>query len=411
MRLGTLFSGIGAPEQGAKRVYGDELELVFACEWDKFARQSFKANYNIADEHFHTDINDMDGTQYKGKVDVIVGGSPCQAFSIAGLRGGLEDKRGQLIWQYFRIIKEAQPAIFIYENVKGVVSDKGGKTLKDFLEVFRSIGYNCHYEVVNTKDYGVPQNRERIYIVGFLDADMYYRFQFAPKVTLDKRLKDVLEQNVDEKYYINRDIELFKEENEGVIGMLDIKGNDCIRRVYGVNGSAPCLQTMQGGMRDPKIQIKSATKQGYELAAVGDSINLSMPKSETRRGRVGKQVAQTLDCACNQAVVEPKILAMRGRYNKDGSISQQLEYNDTDTSNTITCVQKDNLVDVGYRIRKLTPRECLRLQDFPDTFKQVVSDSQMYKQAGNSMSVNILEMIFNSIELSKRQDQVQTRLF
>ena len=139
--------------------------------------------------------------------------------------------------------------------------------------------------------------------------------------------------------------------------MLDIKGNESIRRVYGVDGNAPCLQTMQGGNREPKIQVKSATKQGYELAEFGDSINLSVHNSETRRGRVGKQVAQTLDTQCNQAIVD-------------------------------------------YRIRKLTPRECLRLQDFPDTFKQVVSDSQLYKQAGNSMTVAVLEMIFRQIEKS-----------
>ena len=200
-----MFTGIGAPEQGALRVY-DNVENVFACEYDKYARQSFEANYDIAPEHFHVDINDMDGKQYQGKVDVIVGGSPCQAFSIAGLKKGLADKRGQLIWQYYRIIKEAQPQIFVYENVKGMVSDNNGQTLKDFLEVFRGIGYNCHYEVVNTKDYGVPQNRERVYIVGFKDADLYHRFSFAPKVTLTKRLKDVLEDNVDEKYYLSDEV-------------------------------------------------------------------------------------------------------------------------------------------------------------------------------------------------------------
>ncbi|HET8686173.1 MAG TPA: DNA (cytosine-5-)-methyltransferase, partial [Methanosarcina sp.] len=139
MRIGTLFSGIGSPEQAAQRVW-DNSELVFACEWDKFARQSFKANYEIAEEHFHKDINDMDGHQYAGKVNIIVGGSPCQDFSIAGLRAGVDGHRGQLIWQYFRIINEVRPPVFIYENVKGMISDKGGNTIQDFLEVFRSIG-------------------------------------------------------------------------------------------------------------------------------------------------------------------------------------------------------------------------------------------------------------------------------
>ena len=178
------------------------------------------ANYEIDEAHFHKDINDMDGKQYNGKVDIIIGGSPCQAFSLAGLRKGLDDKRGQLIWQYYRIIMEAQPEIFIYENVKGMVSDNGGQTLNDFLAVFRESGYFCHQAVLNTKDYGVPQNRERIYIVGFRDHELYHRFEYAPKIKLEKRLKDVLENDVDEKYYLSEEMVkgfVSKGNNEGYI--------------------------------------------------------------------------------------------------------------------------------------------------------------------------------------------------
>jgi len=392
VRLGSLFTGIGAPEQGALRVYKN-VENVFACEFDKYARQSFEANYDIAPEHFHVDINDMDGKQYQGKVDVIVGGSPCQAFSIAGLKKGLSDKRGQLIWQYYRIIKEAQPPIFIYENVKGMVSDNNGQTLKDFLEVFRDIGYNCHYEVVNTKDYGVPQNRERVYIVGFKDADLYHRFSFAPKVPLTKRLKDVLEDDVDEKYYLSEKAikgfithtQRMKERGNGfkfeptdgdvvassittraggrpddnfvkVAGMLDNKAHDSARRVYEVNGICSTITAVQGGGHEPKIAIGAIRGRNPEN-----------PKS-----RVSGLPTE-----------------------------QMLEINENGTSNCLTTVQKNNVVVEPYRIRKLTPRECLRLQDFHDAFKQVVSNSQMYKQAGNSMSVNILEMIFIQIEKAK----------
>jgi len=335
----------------------------------------------------------MDGTQYQGKVDVLIGGSPCQAFSIAGLRNGTDDERGQLIYQYIRIVDEVKAPVIVYENVKGMLSIEGGKTIREFVQALRDIGYFCHYEVVNTKDHGVPQNRERIFLVGFLDHEMYHRFQFAPKQKLEKRLKDVLESEVDEKYYLShkmidylakkpRAVEPYngKQEsapcvfagyyktptdgfyiNEGVIGLLDCKGTDQIRRVYGTDGAAT-LTTMQGGNQEPKIQVRSATSCGYELASEGDSINLSVPDSKTRRGRVGKQVAQTLDTQCNQAVVQ-------------------------------------------QRIRKLTPRECLRLQDFPDSFIQVVSDSQKYKQVGNSMSVNVLEMIFRQIEKAKQVEE------
>jgi len=362
MRIGTLFSGIGAPEQGAKRVY-DDLELVFACEFDKFARQSFEANYDIKPEHFHIDVNDMDGKQYKDKVDVIIGGSPCQDFSIAGLRAGIDGHRGQLIWQYYRIIMEAQPEIFIYENVKGMMSDKNGQTIKDFLQIFRESGYYCHHAVLNTKDYGVPQNRERVYIVGFKDHDLYHRFQFADKIKLEKRLKDVLKDDVDEKYYLSdKAIKGFIRHRD----RMEERGNGFKFEPTDGNCVASSLLTRAGSRPDDNfIKVKSATKSGYETATTGDSINLTHPDSKTRRGRVGVGVAQTLDCACNQAVVTE-------------------------------------------RIRKLTPRECLRLQDFPDTFKQVCSDSQQYKQSGNSMSVNILEMIFRQIEKAKASEPTNT---
>ena len=413
MKIATLFSGIGAPEQGAKRVYGDDLELVFACEYDKFARQSFNANYKIHHDHFHNDVREMDGTQYQGKVDVLVGGSPCQAFSIAGLRNGTDDERGQLIYQYIRIVDEVKAPVIIYENVKGMLSIEGGKTIREFVQALRDICYYCHYEVVNTKDYGVPQNRERIFLVGFLDHEMYHRFQFAPKQKLEKRLKDVLEGEVDEKYYLSdkyctwldkrdRKVEKYngtqeyapcviagyhKQPTDGFYintGPHDLSPKiGAIRgrnpqnpksRSVGLeteqmleineNGTSNCLTSVQKDnyVIEPKIQVRSATSCGYELASEGDSINLSVPDSKTRRGRVGKQVAQTLDTQCNQAIVQ-------------------------------------------QRIRKLTPRECLRLQDFPEDFKIVVSSSQAYKQAGNSMSVNVLEMIFRQIEKAKQVEE------
>lgn len=436
LRLGTLFTGIGAPEQGAKRVY-DDLELVFSCEFDKFARESFKANYEIEDKHFHTDVNDMDGKQYQGKVDILIGGSPCQAFSIAGLRDGLNDKRGQLIWQYYRIIMEVQPPIFIYENVKGMVSDNNGQTLRDFETVFRESGYFCHKAVINTKDYGVPQNRERIYIVWFKDADLYHRFQFAPKVKLEKRLKDVLESDVDEKYYLSEDMVkgfVAKGNDEGHINQ-DIQASS----VFSTEKESPslCAGThgyAQGYIKDLNrvnrtlrcgggssltdkhcfdlIQVKSATKAGYETATTGDSINLTHPDSKTRRGRVGAGVAQTLDCACNQAVVEPSIEVIGSTgggheansriYGVDGLSPSLMAGNNGGGQSPVKHLTQDN------RIRKLTPRECLRLQDFPDTFKQVVSNSQQYKQAGNSMSINMLEMIFKQIEKAKTNHPTNT---
>ena len=166
MRIATLFSGIGAPEQAAARVWRDH-EVVFACEYDKFARQSYKAIYDIADEHFHTDVRQMDGRQYKGKVDVLVWGFPCTSYSIAGLRKGMDDeKTGDLFHQGLRILKQCKPKYTIIENVKGLLSIDNGDTIRLILREISNAGYKITMDVINSKDYGIPQNRERIFIIG-----------------------------------------------------------------------------------------------------------------------------------------------------------------------------------------------------------------------------------------------------
>ena len=167
LNLLTLFSGVGSPEAGALRVY-DEVENVAACEWDKFARESFNANYEIDQEHFHNDICEMDGKQYKGKVDIIFFGFPCTSFSIAGKRLGLNDpKTGNLFFQGARIVKEVMPEYVIMENVAGLLSDDKGETIKTILKTMYQIGYKCNMNIVNTKDVGgmTPQNRQRVIIV------------------------------------------------------------------------------------------------------------------------------------------------------------------------------------------------------------------------------------------------------
>jgi len=300
MRIATVFSGVGSPEQAAKRVYPNH-ELIFACEWDKFARESFKANYAIQEKHFHKDISDLDGTQYKDKVDILIGGSPCQDFSLAGLRKGIDGNKGILIYEYIRIIEEVNPPIFIYENVKGMLSDKHGRTIKEFVHAFREMGYHCHYEVLNTKDYGVPQNRERIFLVGFKDTEHYYNFNFAPKMKLEKRLKDVLESDVDEKYY-------YDGENKRVD---DYIKNKTFKDYTFIDVYSKLHRTKYAGCMTTRT----------------DASGLTYVKV--------KQVPQTLDCACSIATIDEN------------------------------------------RIRKLTPRECFRLQDFPDDFKFVVSNSQL----------------------------------
>lgn len=344
MNLVTLFSGIGVPELAAKRVFKKEFNNLFACEIDKFARQSYLANHEIDEANFYHDINELNAKPFLGKVDILVGGSPCQDFSIAGLRTGVNGKRGALIWQYYRIISECKPRIFIYENVKGMLSDRGGATLKEFLEVFRNLGYHCHAEVLNTKNYGIPQNRERIYITGFLNTDWYHAFSYAPKQPLELNLGDMLEKNVDKKYTLSQKI---------------IKG--FLKKENSFSGSFK--------VKTP-INIASAitTKAGQRRT---DNFIKVIGELDIKRERNARVYAKD--------GISPTIMTQSG-----GGHTPKIPDNN--------------------EIRILTPRECLRLQGIDDSFKIVVSDCQAYKQAGNAMSQNILEMIFKQINLAKNNE-------
>ena len=332
--LATLFSGIGAPEFAAKKIF-DSVKMIFACEIDKFARKSYLANHD-APLTFYEDICDLDAKAYAKQIDILIGGSPCQEFSTAGQRAGENGERGNLIWQFYRIVSEARPKVFIYENVKGFLSINGGKSYQRFLDALRGLGYFCHAEILNTKDYGIPQNRERLYIVGFLDAQEYHAFCIAPK-TGYKRLADFLDTSVDEKYFLSdKALTHFRSKNPKfngkfepknanesiantlttkpnhrrtdtfikVVGELDIKGADCIKRVYDTDGLAPTLTTMGGGGREPKILQRS---RGFNKGA-------------------------------------------------------EFELCPTISSNSF---EHNNLLK-NERIRKLTPKECLRLQGFPE---------------------------------------------
>ena len=205
INIATLFSGVGAPEQGAMRVY-ENVNTVFACEWQKFARLSYEANYDIDPLHFHKDVRELDARGYRGKVDVLVGGSPCQDFSVAGKGAGFEGLRGSLTGEYVRVLSEVMPDVMVFENVPGIKASKFKRGLDSFIKELRRLGYHLHIETANTKHYGVPQSRNRFWIVGFLDAKSYEVFTFAETVPLEKRLKDALEEDVDGKYYLSATI-------------------------------------------------------------------------------------------------------------------------------------------------------------------------------------------------------------
>ena len=424
IKVGSDFSGVGAFNQALIRL-GIEYDEVFACDMDKYARQTFIHNYGEP-KYYPTNVYDREIPSEP--LDIYMTSPPCQAFSLAGKRLGKEDKRGILFFNSHEFIQKNNPRYFIFENVKGLLSDNGGKTFSEWVNLLGgksingnpvifpyedSVPYHLYWQVLNAKHHGVPQNRERVFLVGIRD-DQDNKFQFPREEHLTKRLKDVLESDVDDKYLLSEKLMTWIDkhrEKRGSSNKYPLDENDigaCMVARYGKNGA-----------EDPYIKIKSATSKGYEEATEGDSINFSVLSSETRRGRVGKGVAQTLDTGCQKGVM---IGAFRGRNTDNPSdittgspTEQRLEINSQGTSNTITSVQKDNVVILGYtrdskksvgntdqfvlqdnyRIRRLTPRECFRLMDFPDTFTWPVSDSQAYKQAGNSIVVGVLTKILS----------------
>jgi len=361
IKVGSDFSGVGAFNQALIRL-GIEYDEVFACDMDKFARETFIHNYGEP-KYYPKDVYDREIA--KESLDIYMTSPPCQAFSLAGKRLGKEDKRGVLFFNSHQFIKTNKPRYFIFENVKGLLSDDNGNTFKEWINMLGgksvnglpvlfpykdSVPYHIYYKVMNAKKHGVPQNRERVFIVGIRDDQDNY-FRWAKEEHLTKRLKDVLENEVDEKYFLSEDgiKHLNKKQKYNKFNLLN-EHSEFTNTI-----SARCNKISND---NPFIKIKSATKKGYEEATEGDSINFSVPNSETRRGRVGKGVAQTLDTQCNQGTLE-----------------------------------KNN-------IRRLTPRECFRLMDFPDTFTWTCSDSQAYKQAGNSIVVRCLELIIKEFNLN-----------
>lgn len=483
MKLLSLFSGIGAFEKALNRLKID-YELIGYCEIDKYASKSYAAIHGVPESMNIGDITKVDEQALPKDIDLISYGFPCQDISLAGKQKGLFNEDGSktrsgLFFEALRIIETTQPRLAVAENVKNLT----GKKFKDQFEIvlgsLEQAGYNNYWKVLNAKDYGIPQNRERVFVVSIRkDVDTGF-FQFPEGFPLELRLKDLLEGEVDEKYYLSGKMKKYlfdtteknkarangnmykacdvngisntitTKEEQGVISnfieepsVLQI-GNCCPTktrdnpnqgRIYDTEGLAPCLNQMSGGNRQPFITVTEATKKGYAKAFEGDSINLEQPNSKTRRDRVGNQVAQTLTTSCNQAVlvskitdgiantlttvskdnyvVEPFIAASRGRNPENPSdrtvgtpTVQRLEPNSQGICNTLTTVQKDNYVcePQGYelKIRKLTPRECFRLMDFDDEdfekAEAVNSDTQLYKQAGNSIVVACLYHIFKAL--------------
>ena len=409
LKVGSDFSGVGAFNQALTRL-GVEYQEVFACDMDKYARQTFIHNYGEP-KYYPTNVYDREIPSES--LDIYMTSPPCQAFSLAGKRLGKDDKRGILFFNSYEFIQKNNPRFFIFENVKGLLSDDGGNTFQEWINMLggRSVNglpilfpydnalpYHLYWQVLNAKHHGVPQNRERVFLIGIRD-DKDNNFRFPVEEHLSKRLKDVLEEEVDDKYFLSEKmIEWITEHREKRESQNNFPMNeDDI-------GSCVTARYFKMGAEDPYLKIKSATSKGYEEATEGDSINFSVPNSETRRGRVGKGVAQTLDTGCNQGVmVSKEVRTQESKYErkKTGSNNfrgKEIEFRNQYHMNAITTsLTNDHLIESNYKIRRLTPRECFRLMDFPDTFTWPVSDSQAYKQAGNSIVVRVLEKIIKNL--------------
>lgn len=339
-------------------------------------KKSYMANYNVTEKDFHWNIAFLDGKQYAGQVDLFVGGSPCQSFSLVGKQRGLEDTRGTLFYEYARLIKEIQPKAFIYENVKAILSNDDGRTWETMKEVFADLGYKVYYtykgkpSVLNAKDYGIPQNRERMFVVGFRsDLVLKQEFVFPDPVPLKIKMQDLLLDNVSGAYYLPQ---------KGVEFVTDEK--NLTKRYTQIDGDIALCQ-----------------KKNQQFNWHGDFIfveeNTDMEKT-----------MEELDKYFLSAKVEKYVMAtgtknFYSRPKTDLEVARPL----LTTMHKMHRAGVDNYVHTNGRLRKLTPRECLRLMGFCDSFKIVVSDTSMYQQAGNSIVVDVLiaimKQIYGSVDL------------
>lgn len=352
MKLLELFGGIGACSKALERL-GIDYEIADYVEIDKYAVASYNAIHNT---HFEPqDIREWDKDI---DVDLIMHGSPCQDFSVAGKGAGGDEgsgTRSSLMYETIRIVNKLKPKYVIWENVKNLLSEKHKHNFNKYAITMNKLGYNSYYQVLNAKDYGIPQNRERVFTISIRqDVDMGY--MFPEKQELKLKLKDILEKNVDGKYFLS-DEQIEKIVRNNYRQARDrIQGKEISDILCARDWKDPKCVEVSGNV----LLIKNNTKKGYLEAKEGYGIDLDHINSNTHRGRVQKDMIQTLSAQSDKGTV---------------------------------------LSDL--RIRKLTPKECWRLMGFDDEdfekASQVNSNTQLYKQAGNSIVVNVLEGILKNL--------------
>jgi DNA (cytosine-5)-methyltransferase 1 len=418
-----LFSGIGGFHLGFEKA-GYKVNSYFS-EIDKHAIAVYK--HKFKNSKYVGSVTDVRGEDLP-KIDLITFGSPCQDFSLAGKRQGMGGDRSSLVLEAIRLIRECRPRVFIWENVKGTFSSNSGEDFAAIIQAFTNIGgYRLEWQLLNTSWF-LPQNRERIYLVGYsTKTKRNWRgvFPIREETGEPSKIKQTASLTggqlvrVLDPSGIGYSLSAcdykdpMKVEIKQVGTKLDSNGGTQPYqqdRVYDEEGIAPALNK---GKSDLILKVKSATLRGYEEATEGDSINLSNPDSETRRGRVGKGKAQTLDTASNQAVAQPnytytkvnETIEKNPNSFKEGEV-MALDFYNQSVRNESPCLTdpKHNNIGVfnGYRIRRLTPIECERLQGFPDNHTEYgnydgevknMSNTQRYKQCGNAVTVDVAQAV------------------
>ena len=373
---------------------------------DTYADKNYRLLFDTEGEWYCSDARTIEPERMPD-FDLLCAGFPCQAFSIAGKREGFADARGTLFFEIARLVADKRPAYFILENVPGLLSHDKGRTFHTILSTLSELGYGVEWKVLNSKDFGVPQSRKRVYIVGYLDrrcAGKILPFPTANGTPL-----------------------------------VQIQTGRQGERIYKAEGLSCTLTSGAGGvggktgLYEVGVPIKENTKQGYKMAYPGDSIDLGYAGLNTRRGRVGHQIAHTLTTGIQQGTLHfvdlspPPLVTEQcrclntrqsGIHNHKGECSGVLKEEGAravltpgreetrqngrrmkepeEPMFTITATDRHGVAYRG-RIRRLVPRECLRLQGFYDwqidRIEQETSDSQLYKQAGNGVTVNVIEAI------------------
>lgn len=412
-----IFAGIGGFRSGLEKAGG--FQCVGYCEIDKYAKKAYETLYDTENEVYYDDARKIDPNELPD-LDLICGGFPCQSFSIAGKRGGFDDARGTLFFEIARIAAVKKPKYLLLENVPGLLSHDQGRTFAAILGALDELGYDVAWEVLNSADFEVPQSRKRVYIVGF------HREKCSGKILsfTDANPKTLVQR---------------------------ISGREG-NRVYSADGLSITLTSQAGGFGGKTglyeilgLPIKVKTKSGYQIALPGDSIDLAYPNLNSRRGRVGKEIAHTLTTSCDQGYYamcidmnpDPKVTELarcitsrqdsgigHHKGEKSGVIlvtepiavltpakeavrQQGRRFKLPDEPMfTITVTDRHGVVYCGY-IRKLMPIEAWRLQGFTDEqFNKVaatgMSDAQLYKQAGNAVTTNVIEALAKFIlEINK----------